>query len=93
MPEPGGHFIGEHGYTGSKLLPALQVAGKGKAVSHGFWAGHLGLGLTISVGVSFNKTFSKMGSDYKKPDATTLITRGMTRSVVAPPMSNTPFAP
>lgn len=33
------------------------------------------LGLTISVGVSFNKTFSKMGSDYKKPDATTLITR------------------
>lgn len=33
------------------------------------------LGLTISAGVSFNKIFAKMGSDYKKPDATTLITR------------------
>ncbi|MFI3169119.1 MAG: DNA polymerase IV [Faecalibacterium sp.] len=31
-------------------------------------------GLCISVGVSFNKIFAKMGSDYKKPDATTLIT-------------------
>lgn len=33
------------------------------------------LGITISVGVSDNKTWAKMGSDYKKPDATTLITR------------------
>ena len=33
------------------------------------------LGLTISVGISFTKVFAKLGSDYKKPDAQTLISR------------------
>ncbi len=41
-------------------------------------------GLTISVGVSFNKIFAKLGSDYKKPDATTVITRENFREVVWP---------
>ena len=42
------------------------------------------IGVTISVGVSFNKTFAKMGSDYKKPDATTIITPENYRALLWP---------
>ena len=41
-------------------------------------------GLTVSVGVSFNKIFAKLGSDYKKPDATTVITREAGKKIVWP---------
>lgn len=36
---------------------------------------HRELGLTISVGVSYNKYFAKMASDMKKPDAVTVLSR------------------
>lgn len=42
------------------------------------------LGLTVSVGVSFNKIFAKLGSDYRKPDAVTEITRENFREIVWP---------
>ena len=42
------------------------------------------LGLTVSVGVSWNKVFAKLGSDYKKPDAVTVIDRGNFRDIVWP---------
>ncbi len=42
------------------------------------------IGVTISVGVSYNKIFAKLGSDYKKPDATTVIFPEDVSSVVWP---------
>lgn len=42
------------------------------------------LGVTASVGVSYNKIFAKFGSDYKKPDATTVITEENYREIVWP---------
>ena len=40
------------------------------------------LGITVSIGVSFNKTFAKFGSDYKKPDAVTVITKDNYKDIV-----------
>ena len=42
------------------------------------------LGITVSIGVSFNKVFAKLGSDYKKPDALTLISRENYKDIVYP---------
>lgn len=40
------------------------------------------LGITVSVGVSWNKVFAKFGSDYRKPDAVTVISKDNFRDIV-----------
>ena len=51
------------------------------------------IGITISVGVSFTKAFAKLGSDYKKPDATTVIMPDDVKRIVYPqPLCNLLFA-
>ena len=42
------------------------------------------LGITVSIGVSFNKVFAKLGSDYKKPDAITVISKDNFEQIVYP---------
>lgn len=42
------------------------------------------LGITASVGVSYNKIFAKLGSDMKKPDATTVVTSNNFKQIVWP---------
>lgn len=42
------------------------------------------LGVSVSVGVSFNKIFAKLGSDLKKPDATTVIESNRFKEIVWP---------
>jgi DNA polymerase-4 len=54
---------------GEKIAEEIRAAAKSE------------LGITISCGVSFNKVFAKLGSDMKKPDATTVIPKNRFREL------------
>ncbi len=50
------------------------------------------LGMTVSIGVSYNKIFAKLGSDLQKPDATTIISKENFKKIVHPlPVSDLLF--
>jgi len=61
-----------HLWGGDAYLMACEISERVKAE----------LGVTISIGISWNKVFAKFGSDYKKPDAITVITPDNYRQIV-----------
>ncbi|MDO4270685.1 MAG: DNA polymerase IV [Eubacteriales bacterium] len=65
---------GSAGLFGDGAQIAKKISGRIKAE----------LGVTVSVGVSFNKIFAKLGSDYKKPDAVTVFDHENFRELVWP---------
>ncbi len=62
------------GLKGEGLKIAKEISSRMKAE----------LGITVSIGVSYNKIFAKLGSDYKKPDAITTIYKEEFRHKVWP---------
>lgn len=66
--------------TGSRLL-----FGDGETIARRIRQDMINeLGVSVSVGISFNKVFAKLGSDMKKPNGQTLITRENFKQVVWP---------
>ena len=64
--------------TGSKLL-----RGDGSAIANSIRQRiKEELGITVSIGVSFNKIFVKLGSDIKKPDAVTVIPHDKFKDII-----------
>ncbi|HOV69994.1 MAG TPA: DNA polymerase IV [Clostridia bacterium] len=73
--------------TGSRLL-----FGDGEKIANEIRARiYKEVGITASVGVSFNKIFAKLASDLKKPDATTLIPQAYFKKIVNPLPANMLF--
>jgi DNA polymerase-4 len=67
------------------VTESLLVFGSGEAIADEIRERvKFELGVTVSVGVSYNKIFAKLGSDIKKPDATTVITEEDYRDTVWP---------
>ncbi|MBD5561057.1 MAG: DNA polymerase IV [Clostridia bacterium] len=64
--------------TGAPGGTPLEIAEKIRAATK------TELGLTVSIGISFNKVFAKLGSDMRKPDAITEIPYEHFREIVWP---------
>ena len=65
---------GSVGLFGNGLTIAQEISGRIKEE----------LGVTVSIGVSWNKIFAKLGSDYKKPDAITVFDHENYRDLIWP---------
>lgn len=65
---------GSVGLFGNGLTIAQEISNRIKAE----------LGVTVSIGVSWNKIFAKLGSDYKKPDAITVFHHENYRDLIWP---------
>lgn len=61
---------GDHFKTGTEIAYEIKERVKNE------------IGITVSAGVSFNKIFAKLGSDYKKPDAVTVISKQNYKDIV-----------
>ena len=67
------------------VTASLHLFGTGKEIADELRRRiRMEIGLTISVGVSFSKTFAKLGSDCKKPDAVTVISKENFKETVWP---------
>jgi len=67
------------------LLPALSSIDRAEELAHEIRRTvKEETGLTVSIGVSFSKVFAKLGSDMKKPDAVTVISRENYKNKVWP---------
>lgn len=65
------------------VTDSVKIFGSGKAIADEIRERiKREIGLTVSVGVSFNKVFAKLGSDLKKPDGTTVIDENNYKTVV-----------
>ena len=71
------------------VTPSVKLFGQGAKIADELRARiKKDLGLTISVGVSFTKIFAKLGSDMKKPDATTVISKENYKQKIWPLAAN-----
>ncbi len=67
------------------VTESVNLFGTGEEIAHKIrLAVKAELGLTVSIGVSFNKVFAKLASEMKKPDAVTVLDRVTYKAKIYP---------